>query len=203
MATRVMNQINPNPASAIQLRSFITASEHLDRDIALRRQQLRDDHRAREARLIAENNRQLEAAEEELDNESDQREQILYSQFESSLAQSSSRLPLNRSTQSSGSSSTGERLHQTFLLDAEYTTNELEEPFVNLQVRQHSPFPETPYVLLRDDTPTAMNPQNDFISPDSRYGSSLATCVCNKATLGENGICRNCHRHLDDSPFFS
>jgi hypothetical protein len=77
--------VGQNPASTIQIRSFVRESEAISRDINRRRQRLREQHRAQEAQLIQNNRAQLEAAERELDAESNERHFCAVMRFESGL----------------------------------------------------------------------------------------------------------------------
>jgi hypothetical protein len=81
----MIDMVGQNPASIIQIRSFVRRIEDIDRDISHRRQRLREQHRAREAWLIQDNRAQLEAAERELDAESNERHLRADVQFESDL----------------------------------------------------------------------------------------------------------------------
>src|SRR5271156_430794 len=74
-----------NPALTIQIRWFVRGIEAIDLDINRRRERLREQYRAQEARLIQDNRARLEAAERELDAESDERHLRLYTHFESVL----------------------------------------------------------------------------------------------------------------------
>jgi hypothetical protein len=81
--SRMIDMVGQNPASIIQIRSFVRRIEDIDRDISHRRQRLREQHRAREAWLIQDNRARLEAAERELDAESDERHLRADMHFES------------------------------------------------------------------------------------------------------------------------
>jgi hypothetical protein len=81
----MIDMVGQNPASTIQIRSFVRRIETIDRDINHRRQRLREQYRAREAWLIQDNRARLEAAERELDAESDERHLRADTHFESDL----------------------------------------------------------------------------------------------------------------------
>jgi hypothetical protein len=83
--SRIIDMVGQNPASIIQIRSFVGGIEAIDRDINRRRQRLREQYRAEEARLIQDNHTRLEAAELELDAESEERHLRLNMHFESDL----------------------------------------------------------------------------------------------------------------------
>lgn len=83
--SRIIDMVGQNPASAIQIRWFVREIEAIDRDINRRRERLREQFRAQEAWLIQDNRARLEAAERELDVESDERHLRLGTHFESVL----------------------------------------------------------------------------------------------------------------------
>jgi hypothetical protein len=83
--SRIIDMVGQNPALTIQIRWFVRGIEAIDRDINRRRERLREQYRAQEARLIQDNRARLEAAERELDAESDERHLRLYTHFESVL----------------------------------------------------------------------------------------------------------------------
>jgi hypothetical protein len=83
--SRMIDMVGQNPASIIQIRSFVRRIEDIYRDISHRRQRLREQYRAREAWLIQDNRAQLEADERELDAESDERHLRANMDFESDL----------------------------------------------------------------------------------------------------------------------
>jgi hypothetical protein len=83
--SRIIDMVAQNPALTIQIRSFARGIEAIDRDINHRRERLREQYRAQEARLIQDNRARLEAAERELDAESNERHFRLYTHFESVL----------------------------------------------------------------------------------------------------------------------
>jgi hypothetical protein len=96
LATRLMDQISQNPATAIQLRTYVTNTAAVDRARIAGRERLRglfharetrliEENRARETRLIEGNRAQREAAERELDIECDARQLGLDTELESAL----------------------------------------------------------------------------------------------------------------------
>lgn len=80
-----MGLIAQNPASSLQIRTYVREVANLDREIDGRRQRVREEYRAREARFNQQNSAQLEADERELDAEFDARQRRLDIRFESSL----------------------------------------------------------------------------------------------------------------------
>ena len=71
---------------AIQMRAYVSEIEVLRRETDSHRRRLREQYRAQEAPLIQDNRRRLEAAEQQLDRESDDRHLRLNLQFDSVFA---------------------------------------------------------------------------------------------------------------------
>lgn len=82
---RLMDRIRENPATAIPLMNYIAEDEALNRARNGDTERLRDSFRAREARLVEENNAEREAAIRELDGQYDEMQRRLYRVLESAL----------------------------------------------------------------------------------------------------------------------
>ena len=87
-----MEQMSRNPATAVELRTYIRANAALDREFNARMQRLQEQYHTREAQLIEEHRARiqesragLEAAEQELDTEFDTRQLQLDRQLRSAL----------------------------------------------------------------------------------------------------------------------
>ena len=82
---RLMDRIRENPATAIPLINYITEDEALNHARNADTERLRDSFRARDARLIEENNAERAAAIRELDDHYDEMQRRLYRVLESAL----------------------------------------------------------------------------------------------------------------------
>lgn len=212
----MMNQINRNPASVIPLRSYLTASANLDTDIETRRRRLREHHQAREDEIVAENRSLLEAAEQCLDHELDQRQRALNMDLEASFGPQEQR-PHDTGGQLLPPDMRFDYDPQNILLTDVNTSqnhsdadlflgipdeHDLLAAFGDVQPIDASSRTD-PEGTYSDLAGAAAIPQSTFSLPDSTYGGSYLTCLCGKATLGEQGLCMSCHRRLDNNAHFS
>ena len=217
--------VGQNPASTIQIRWFVRGIEAIDRDINRRRERLREQSRAQEAWLIQDNRARLEAAERELDAESDERHLRLYTHFESVLG-------LARWLgQDAGHQApvAGGNFHHSLLsvrlpsMDVDHNANEafldsVERQTLSSTATGESHADSVPANMVpphADETPGVASatvlpsngarngPNSQFErSPDSGYGSSHTSCMaCNAVLMGQN-ICDSCAYWLDIDPSF-